>query len=122
MRKGMCLQPRLDGTAVERVQLNYDQRQDLVEQHRALRHVMGVGDWDEETNFGWRRIRDNVCLLQSATIERISHWVVSAGHRLLPPAARPPRGSGLRHWRCRSPPEQSRVGSSDHLRTCVPSP
>ena len=66
--------------------LNYDKLQDLAEQHRALRHIMGVGDWDEETNFSWRRIRDNVCLLQPATIERISHLVVAAGHRLVPQA------------------------------------
>ena len=66
--------------------LNYDKLQDLAEQHRTLRHVMGVGDWDEDTNFSWRRIRDNVCLLQPATIERISHLVVAAGHRLVPEA------------------------------------
>ena len=66
--------------------LNYDKLQDLAEQHRALRHVMGVGDWDEDMNFSWRRIRDNVCLLQPATIERISHVVVAAGHRLVPEA------------------------------------
>lgn len=66
--------------------LNYDKLQDLAEQHRTLRHVMGVGDWDEDTNFSWRRIRDNVCLHQPATIERISHLVVAAGHRLVPDA------------------------------------
>ena len=25
--------------------LNYDKLQDLAEQHRALRHIMGIGDW-----------------------------------------------------------------------------
>lgn len=66
--------------------LNYDKLQDLAEQHRTLRHIMGVGDWDEETDFSWRRIRDNVCLLQPATIEQISHLVVAAGHGLVPKA------------------------------------
>ncbi|MHB8890288.1 MAG: ISNCY family transposase [Acidobacteriaceae bacterium] len=66
--------------------LNYDKLQDLAEQHRALRHIMAVGDWDGDTNFNWRRIRDNVCLLQPVTIERISHLVVAAGHRLEPKA------------------------------------
>ena len=32
--------------------LDYDKLQDLAEQHRALRHIMGIGDWDEKTNFG----------------------------------------------------------------------
>ena len=66
--------------------LNYDKLQDLAEQHRTLRHVMGVGDWDEDANFNWRRIRDNVCLLQPVTIEQISHLVSAAGHRLVPQA------------------------------------
>ena len=66
--------------------MNYDTMHDLCEQHRALRHIMGVGDWDEETTFSWRRIRDNVCLLEPDTIERLSHLVVAAGHQLDPQA------------------------------------
>jgi len=46
--------------------LDYDKLQDLAEQHRALRHIMGIGDWREEQDFNWRRIRDNVCLLKPA--------------------------------------------------------
>ena len=30
--------------------LDYDRLQDLAEQHRALRMMMGIGDWDDETN------------------------------------------------------------------------
>ena len=26
--------------------LNFDKLQDLAEQHRALRQIMGIGDWD----------------------------------------------------------------------------
>lgn len=66
--------------------LNYDKLQDLAEQHRALRQVMGVGDWEEEIDFNWRRIRDNVCLLEPTTIERISQLIVGEGHRLQPEA------------------------------------
>src|SRR5271168_2720544 len=39
--------------------LDYDKLQDLAEQHRNLRFLMGIGDWQDETDFGWRRIRDN---------------------------------------------------------------
>jgi len=67
--------------------LNYDRLQDLAENHRNLRHMMGIGDWDEETSFSWRRIRDNICLLRPETIEQISHIIVSAGHALDPEAA-----------------------------------
>ena len=66
--------------------LDYDKLQDLAEQHRALRQIMGIGDWDEKTDFNWRRIRDNVCQLQPTTIEKISHLIVGAGHRLDPEA------------------------------------
>ena len=64
---------------------NYDKLQDLAEQHRALRHIMGVGDW-EEVAYSWRRIRDNLCLIQPDTIEKISHLIVAVGHSLDPAA------------------------------------
>ena len=75
--------------------LDYDKLQDLAEQHRSLRHIMGLGDWSEETNFGWRRIRDNVCLLKPTTIEKISHLIVAEGHRLQPEAAKQTRADSF---------------------------
>ena len=66
--------------------LDYDKLQDFAEQHRALRQIMGIGDWNEMTNLSWRRIRDNVCLLKPGVIEQISHLVVQAGHKLVPDA------------------------------------
>lgn len=71
---------------------DYDKLQDLAEQHRALRLIMGIGDWDEHTDFDWRRIRDNVCLLQPSTIEKINHLIVAAGHELKPEAIEAVRG------------------------------
>lgn len=68
--------------------LDYDKLQDLAEQHRTLRHIMGIGDWETQVDFSWRRIRDNVCLLQPTTIERISHALVAEGHTLAPDAAK----------------------------------
>ena len=47
---------------------DYDQLQDLAENHRALRQVMGIGDWESEeqdkTRFDWRRIEINLTLLR----------------------------------------------------------
>ena len=68
--------------------LDYDKLQDLAEQHRALRHIMGIGDWETQVDFSWRRIRDNVCLLKPTTIEKISHALVAEGHQLAPDAAK----------------------------------
>ncbi len=62
--------------------LNYDKLQDLAENHRTLRSVMGIGDWDQAINFSWRRIRDNVCLIHPATIEKINQLIVSHGQEL----------------------------------------
>jgi hypothetical protein len=71
---------------------DYDKLQDLAEQHRTLRLIMGIGDWDDHTDFDWRRIRDNVCLLQPATIKKINHLIVAAGHELKPEAIESVRG------------------------------
>ena len=75
--------------------LDYDKLHDLAEQHRALRNIMGIGDWDQRTHFTWRRIRDNVCLLQPETIEKISHAIVAAGHQLAPEAIKKVRADSF---------------------------
>jgi hypothetical protein len=78
---------------------NYDELQDLAENHRALRQVMGVGDWQNaETNgkrFDWRRIEDNVNLLRPETVERINQAIIEEGHRLQPEAAETVRGDSF---------------------------
>ena len=61
--------------------LNYDKLQDLCENHRSLRGILNVGDWDQ-TSFDWRRIRDTLCLLKPATLEKINELVVTHGQRL----------------------------------------
>jgi transposase, IS5 family len=71
---------------------DYDKLQDLAEQHRTLRLMMGIGDWEEQTDFDWRRIRDNLCLLQPHTLEKINHLIVAAGHALAPEAIEAVRG------------------------------
>jgi IS5 family transposase len=71
---------------------DYDKLQDLAEQHRVLRLIMGIGDWDDQTDFDWRRIRDNLCLLRPQTLEKINHLIVAAGHELAPAAIEAVRG------------------------------
>jgi hypothetical protein len=66
---------------------DYDALQDLAEQHRALRQMMGVGDWEEES-FQFRRIHDNICLVRPETIAAIDQMIVGEGHRLAPEAAK----------------------------------
>ena len=71
--------------------ITYDHLHYLAGNDRNLRAMMQVGDWSEES-FTWHRIRDNVCLVQAETIERISQLVVEEGHRLHPEAAEYVRG------------------------------
>jgi len=99
--------------------LDYDKLQNLAEEHRALRQIMGIGDWEDRSDFSWRRIRDNVCLLAPATIEKISHLVVAEGHRLAPEAARQVRVDSFVmetniHW----PAESTLI--CDGLRKLIP--
>ena len=79
---------------------DYDQLQDLAENHRALRQVMGIGDWEgeEETKkkrFDWRRIESNLNLLRPETIQEINQAIVEEGHRLEPEAAETVRGDSF---------------------------
>lgn len=63
---------------------DYDQLQDLAENHRALRQVMGIGDWESEEKdprrFDWRRIESNLNLLRPETIAQINQAIVEEGH------------------------------------------
>jgi hypothetical protein len=75
--------------------LDYDRLQNLAEEHRSLRNIMGVGGWDDDQTFDWRCLRDNICLLLPETIERINHLIVAEGHRLVPEAAETVRGDSF---------------------------
>jgi hypothetical protein len=83
--------------AAARLELNldYDALQDLAENHRNLRNIMELGDWegnDEQPDFNWQRIRDNVCLVRPETLEQINQLIVKEGHRLVPKAPEAVRG------------------------------
>jgi len=72
--------------------LDYDKLQDLAENHRSLRHIMGIGDWQDEVDFDWRRIEYNLNKLRPETLRKINDLVVKAGHVLEPQAIESVRG------------------------------
>ncbi len=78
---------------------NYDELQDLAENHRALRQLMGIGDWQsaekDKKRFDWRRIESNVNLLRPETIQKINRAIIEEGHRLQPQAAQTVRGDSF---------------------------
>ncbi len=98
--------------------LDYDKLQDLAEQHRNLRLIMGIGDWNEEATFDWRRIQDNLTQLRPQTVEKINHLVVAAGHELAPEAPKAVRGDTfVVETNIHYPTESSLIG--DGLRKVV---
>lgn len=74
--------------------LDYDKLQNLAEEHRTLRRILGIGSWQDDAcgPFDWRRIRDNVCLVRPETLEKLNEIIVRLGHRLVPDAAEKVRG------------------------------
>ena len=99
--------------------LNYDRLQNLAEEHRSLRQIMGIGDWCDDQTFDWRCLRDNISLLSPDTIERLNHLIVAEGHRLVPEAAETVRGdSFVVATNIHYPTDSSLIG--DGLRTIVP--
>jgi transposase, IS5 family len=78
---------------------NYDQLQDLAENHRALRQAMGIGAWEDDREgrkrFDWRRIESNLNLLRPETVEQINRILAQEGHRLEPTAAETVRGDSF---------------------------
>lgn len=98
--------------------MDYDKLQDLAEQHRTLRLMMGIGDWEEKADFDWRRIRDNVCLVRPETLVKLNQLVVAAGHELVPEAIEAVRGdSFVVETNIHYPTESSLIG--DGLRKVV---
>ena len=99
--------------------LDYDKLQDLAENHRSLRQIMGIGDWQEEVDFDWRRIEDNLLKLRPDTVKKISDLVVKAGHALEPKAIAAVRGDTfVVETNIHYPTESTLIG--DGLRKILP--
>jgi transposase, IS5 family len=99
--------------------LDYDKLQDLAENHRRLRQIMGIGDWQEEVDFDWRRIEDNLLKLRPQTVKKISALIVQAGHTLEPRAIAVVRGDTfVVETNIHYPTESTLIG--DGLRKILP--
>ena len=98
--------------------LDYDKLQDLAENHRRLRQIMGIGDWQEAVDLDWRRIEDNLIKLRSETLKKINDLLVRAGHVLVPEAIKAVRGDTfLVETNIHYPTESALIG--DGLRKIV---
>ncbi|MCQ8105371.1 ISNCY family transposase [Methylomonas sp. SURF-2] len=77
---------------VLRLSLNvdYDRIQELANQHKTIRQMLGHSDWLDEQVYELQTIRDNVSLLTPEILDRINQEVVNAGHSLLKKSAEEP--------------------------------
>lgn len=99
--------------------LDFDKLQDLAENHRSLRQIMGIGDWQEDVDFDWRRLEDNLTKLRPETLKRINDLVVKAGHQLEPKAIAAVRGDTfVAETNIHYPTESTLIG--DGLRKILP--
>jgi hypothetical protein len=98
---------------------DYDKMQDQCENHRVLQTLLGVGAWNDQLNFGARRIRDTLCQLSPQTIAAINHAIVSYGQELDGGAATSVRAdSFVVETNVHYPTESSLIG--DGIRKLIP--
>lgn len=62
---------------------NYDKLQDVANNHRTLREMLGHGLIDADYYYGLQTLKDNVSLFTPEILDRINEVVVKAGHRLI---------------------------------------
>jgi len=61
---------------------DFDRIHELANQHRTLRLMLGIADWDEKT-FSLQTLKDNLRLFTPDILARINQAVVEAGYALL---------------------------------------
>jgi len=62
---------------------DYDRIQELANQHKTVRQMLGHSDWLDEQRYELQTLRDNVSLFTPEILDRISQVVVHAGHQAL---------------------------------------
>jgi len=72
---------------------DYDRLQELANEHKTIRQMLGHSDWMPDKRYELQTIRDNISLFTPEILDRINQEVVSAGHQLLKKSGRPPKGS-----------------------------
>ena len=62
---------------------DYDRIEELANQHRTVRQMLGHSDWAEEKRWSVQTLKDNLRLFTPEVLDRINHVVVDAGHALV---------------------------------------
>jgi len=62
---------------------DYDKLQEIANNHRTLRQMLGHGIMDDDYRYALQTLKDNVSLFTPEVFDRINQVVVSAGHSLI---------------------------------------
>jgi HPt (histidine-containing phosphotransfer) domain-containing protein len=62
---------------------DYDRIQELANQHRTIRDMLGHGVLDEDQTYSLQTLKDNLTLFSPEILDRINQEVVRAGHSLV---------------------------------------
>ncbi len=62
---------------------DYDKVQEIANNHRKVREMLGHGKFDEEDRYALQTIKDNVSLFSPEVLDEINKVVVKAGHKLV---------------------------------------
>ena len=62
---------------------DYDRLQEMVNQHRTIRQMLGHGVDDDGQLYNVQTLKDNVSLLSPEILDRINQIVVKAGHQIV---------------------------------------
>ncbi len=83
-RPGMSLW-RIFVLGVLRLDLNcdYDRLQELANQHKTIREILGHGLFEEDHYYELQTLKDNVRLLTPEVLTEINQVVVESGHKLV---------------------------------------
>jgi len=83
-RPGMSLW-RIFVLGVLRLDLNcdYDRLQELANQHKTIREILGHGLFEEDHYYELQTLKDNVRLLTPEVLAEINRVVVESGHKLV---------------------------------------
>ncbi|MCI0692248.1 ISNCY family transposase [candidate division KSB1 bacterium] len=74
--------------------LDFDALLDLANEHRKLRYMLGVGEW-ENKRYTRSTLQENLAKLTEETLREISNLIVAEGHQLVPKAIEKVRGDSV---------------------------
>jgi len=62
---------------------DYDRIQELANEHKTLRQMLGHSDWADEKYYNLQTLKDNLRLFTPEILDRLNRIIVEAGHRAL---------------------------------------